>query len=44
MIYTVFFKDPDLMPYDASTYKEAEDYAKEKNSEYTIESIEGDCE
>lgn len=44
MICTVFFKDPDLMPYDAPTYKEAEAYAKEKNSEYVIECTEGDYE
>lgn len=43
MIYTVFFRNETEAPQDFGTYKEAEDYAKERNAgEYTIESTSGE--
>lgn len=45
MIYTVFPKDPNRMPQDFPTYEDAKAYADEYEgeSEYTIESTEGEC-
>lgn len=43
MIYTVFFKDESEAPQDFETYKEAEEYAKDRDAgEYKIESTSGE--
>lgn len=45
MIYTVFPAEPDEMPQDFPTEREAKEYAVRKGLDgYTIESTAGDCE
>lgn len=44
MIYTVFPNDPDRLPQDFPTYKEAKEYGDENEpSGYIIESVPGKC-
>ena len=42
MIYTVFPEDPNELPQDFPTYKEAEEYAETLDCESTIESTPGE--